>query len=249
MTSVVSGPDYVELRKNYTFLPEQERVGESWQDRMVLQYHQHLYKDYVLANTTRVHSHKQLGLRWRTEKEVRIGKGSSSCGNLQCPGIIENGSKKTVEAKQVLALYLNSTYPSNEAEEVENLSVLFHGTFLSDYEVPFTYKEHGTKKTELVKVCLCARCAPLLFVSRGDPTPSLTARQNRDGRKEESDPSKEKHSEAGVSLDHMNRHSQLPNDSTTHASSSSTSEASTSSPHDTTKRTASSHGRTREEES
>jgi hypothetical protein len=53
-----------------------------------------------------------------------------------------------------------------EREERERLSRVPHGIGLHDYEVDFTYVEGGARKRELVKVRLCLRCAPLLFVAR-----------------------------------------------------------------------------------
>ena len=52
-------------------------------------YHSHLYKEYVLADLSRVKSGKDghggpVGLRWRTEREVKEGRGFTSCGNLAC---------------------------------------------------------------------------------------------------------------------------------------------------------------------
>ena len=37
---------------------------------------------------------------------------------------------------------------------------------MHDYEVDFVYVEQRIKKRELVKVRLCLRCAPLLFVAK-----------------------------------------------------------------------------------
>lgn len=56
---------------------------------MVQHYHSHLYKEYVLADLSRVLSGSKgrggpVGLRWRTAAEVRDGKGFTSCGNLAC---------------------------------------------------------------------------------------------------------------------------------------------------------------------
>ena len=50
--------------------------------------------------------------------------------------------------------------------ERARLSDVPHGIGLHDYEVNFAYVEGGTRKRELVKVRLCLRCAPLLFVAR-----------------------------------------------------------------------------------
>ena len=51
---------------------------------MVHHYHSHLYKEYVLADLSRVLSDGGVGLRWRTENEVKSGRGFTSCGNLAC---------------------------------------------------------------------------------------------------------------------------------------------------------------------
>jgi len=53
-----------------------------------------------------------------------------------------------------------------ERSEQKRLSRLPHGVGLHDYEVDFVYIEYRTRKQELVKVCLCLQCAPLLFVSK-----------------------------------------------------------------------------------
>lgn len=53
-----------------------------------------------------------------------------------------------------------------ERSEQKRLSRLPHWAGLHDYEVDFVYAEHRIRKRELVKVRLCLRCAPLLFVSK-----------------------------------------------------------------------------------
>jgi len=47
----VSNADRAELERHYTFLPKKYQI-DKWQDRMVQQYHSHLYKEYVLADLT-----------------------------------------------------------------------------------------------------------------------------------------------------------------------------------------------------
>lgn len=70
--------------------------------------------------------------------------------------------------------------PRTEQEEQTRLQKLPHGMLLADFEVPFTYTEDKESKTELVKLRLCARCAPLLFLSKGETThPALSARRAR----------------------------------------------------------------------
>ena len=69
----------------------------TWQDRMVEHYHSHLYKEFVLADLSRVLEGK-VGLRWRTESEVKSGEGFRTCGNLKCESI-ECINKETKEKK------------------------------------------------------------------------------------------------------------------------------------------------------
>ena len=88
--------DYAQLRQHFQFvLPDTndgdngQKYGSTWQQRMVQHYHSHLYKEYVLADLSRVRSGKggrggPVGLRWRTAQEVKDGKGFRSCGNLAC---------------------------------------------------------------------------------------------------------------------------------------------------------------------
>lgn len=83
-------PDYDELRSHYRFvLPDDDetiynnntttandnnrkKYGSTWQERMVKTYHQGLYKEYVLADLSRVLDIGKIGLRWRTETEVSM---------------------------------------------------------------------------------------------------------------------------------------------------------------------------------
>ena len=51
---------------------------------MVQNYHKCLYKEYVLADLSRVLDIGKIGLRWRSEKEVADGRGFRCCGNLMC---------------------------------------------------------------------------------------------------------------------------------------------------------------------
>jgi protein FRA10AC1 len=100
--------DYDELRAHYRFvLPDDDEMinddnnttttttndnnrkkyGSTWQERMVKNYHKGLYKEYVLADLSRVLDIGKIGLRWRTEVEVKNGRGFRCCGNLTCRGV------------------------------------------------------------------------------------------------------------------------------------------------------------------
>lgn len=154
---IVSSADQAELERHYQFVPTAKNDNK-WQDRMVRNYHEHLYKEYVLADLTRP---GQVGLRWRTESEVRCGKGHTSCGNKHCPSYKAVGQVKV--NPNLLRAYSESPMPKTESEEQVLLGSLPFGIGSTDYEVPFRYQERGKAKQELVKLRLCLRCAPLLF--------------------------------------------------------------------------------------
>lgn len=168
--SAVTDQDRETLRRHYTFLPDAASPRSRWPQRMVAHYHEHLYKDFVLANMTRVQK-QQLGLRWRTAAEVQAGRGSETCGNLDCP----HGVGPTRASDYYYRDSHHYYCPTTEQEEKARVEKLPHGTLLADFEVPFTYKEQGLRKTELVRLRLCVRCAPLLFQSKGDKHPYLAA--------------------------------------------------------------------------
>jgi hypothetical protein len=169
---VASAADHAELEQHYSFLPDNKK-DSTWQDRMVQHYHSHLYKEYVLADLTRP---GQVGMRWRTEAEVQRGKGHLTCGNKHCPSYQNGGDDQSTT--ETLRQYLASKEPTEEVEELKLLKDIPYGSGLHDYEVPFTYQEREENKTELVKLRLCLRCAPLLF-RKHNVAEALKAREAR----------------------------------------------------------------------
>ena len=71
-----------------------KRSEESPAEQLAHAYYDSLFKEYCLADMSRIPRHRtadedpdvfmQLGLRWRTEAEVRSGKGERVCGNVSC---------------------------------------------------------------------------------------------------------------------------------------------------------------------
>jgi len=102
--------DWEALRSHFQFvLPDEEedspssgakKYGSTWQDRMVQHYHSHLYKEYVLADLSRVLEIGKVGLRWRTEDEVKSGRGFRSCGNLKCQSVCNNISSTSLTTEK-----------------------------------------------------------------------------------------------------------------------------------------------------
>jgi hypothetical protein len=178
----------------------------TWQSRMARRYEAHLYREFVLADLTRYQT-GQIGLRWRSKDEVYSGKGFDTCGNKHCPSYHSpgGGSSRDIEAarwaslsrtsKDSVSQYYLSIQKRNEQailgkesqrgeyneeeeeEEIMALSKLTYGCGLADYEVPFSYVEQETSKTELVKLRLCLRCAPMLFHGRGGSLGAKKARE------------------------------------------------------------------------
>jgi len=76
--------DYDVLREEYRFIRTDEDNDDSqFEKRMSKKYYDKLFKEYCLADLSR-YKHGQIGLRWRTEKEVFVGKGQFICGNKKC---------------------------------------------------------------------------------------------------------------------------------------------------------------------
>ncbi|KAL8154372.1 hypothetical protein V2J09_012132 [Rumex salicifolius] len=72
------------LREGYRFIrTEEDDMDTSWEQRLVKRYYSKLFKEYCIADMSKYKSGK-IGLRWRTEKEVRSGKGQFICGNKHC---------------------------------------------------------------------------------------------------------------------------------------------------------------------
>lgn len=74
--------DYELLKQHYKFIiPDDEDDNDDRAARMVRHYHQYLFKEFALAD---IRSARQVGLRWRTAKEVAEGIGQFTCANLRC---------------------------------------------------------------------------------------------------------------------------------------------------------------------
>ena len=62
---------------------EQDDVDDSWEARMARRYYAKLFKEYCIADLSR-YKEQKIGMRWRVEKEVVVGKGQFTCGNKRC---------------------------------------------------------------------------------------------------------------------------------------------------------------------
>lgn len=72
------------LRSAHRFLRSSDDDNDtSWESRLAAKYYSRLFKEYAIADLSRWRE-KQLGLRWRTEREVVSGKGQFTCGAKGC---------------------------------------------------------------------------------------------------------------------------------------------------------------------
>lgn len=98
------------IRENHRFLWEEEDEATTWGQKLAKTYYDRLFKEYCLCDLSR-YKEKKVGMRWRTEKELIVGKGQFFCGNVHCStqenldtwevlfGYIEHGQKKNALVK------------------------------------------------------------------------------------------------------------------------------------------------------
>ena len=194
-----SASDYEELRKAHRFVRSENADGEggkrqkgnhkdnTWQHRMAKRYESELYREYVLADLTRVHlKGSPIGLRWRTKVEVLKGKGERTCGNKHCPSYGCSKLPSSIHYEDIPFLDDDESESTIRAE-LSRLSSMEYGAGLHSYEVPFSYVEDSISRRELVKLRLCIKCAPLLFYDKGGVIGAKKARDSHLGRKTSSD--------------------------------------------------------------
>jgi len=98
------------VREHHKFLWDDDEGEDSWEVQLARRYYDKLFKEYCIIDLSRYKENK-FGMRWRTEKEVTLGKGQFVCGNKKCDetrklrtwevnfGYIEHGEKKNALVK------------------------------------------------------------------------------------------------------------------------------------------------------
>ncbi|CAR31477.1 Protein FRA10AC1 homolog [Caenorhabditis elegans] len=78
------------LKKHHRFVwSEDDEINasqpdkNSWETRMAKKYYDKLFKEYCIVDLSMYKTNK-IGMRWRTENEVKEGKGQLSCGARKC---------------------------------------------------------------------------------------------------------------------------------------------------------------------
>ncbi|XP_032671942.1 protein FRA10AC1 homolog [Odontomachus brunneus] len=108
--------DYDVIRENHKFLWDQDKdIPDTWGAKLAKKYYDKLFKEYCICDLTYYKSNK-VALRWRTEKEVIVGKGQFECGSKTCKekenlrswelnfGYEEHGEKKNALVKLRLCI-------------------------------------------------------------------------------------------------------------------------------------------------
>lgn len=77
--------DYDTLKETYRFVRSEVDDDElqDWELRLAKKYYDKLYKEYCIADL-KYYEKGKVGMRWRSEKEVIIGKGQFTCGERKC---------------------------------------------------------------------------------------------------------------------------------------------------------------------
>uniref|UniRef100_A0A8R1DMF8 Protein FRA10AC1 homolog n=1 Tax=Caenorhabditis japonica TaxID=281687 RepID=A0A8R1DMF8_CAEJA len=75
--------DFDVLNEHHKFVWNEEDQPDSWEKRMAKKYYEKLFKEYCIVDLSMYKSNK-IGMRWRTETEVKDGKGQLMCGTRKC---------------------------------------------------------------------------------------------------------------------------------------------------------------------
>lgn len=136
--------DFDAMKSAYKFAPppitSSERSAEvsDYKERMAESYHSRLYHNYGIVDLSRC----------STPSSTSGGSGSNPIGvRWRTKKEVENGFGVTS---------CGGRHCKSTAQQSE----------LTEYEVPFEYKESGTKKCELVRVRLCRDCSLKLLQGR-----------------------------------------------------------------------------------
>lgn len=98
------------IQQNHKFLWEEGDKTDSWELQFAKRYYDKLFKEYCIADLI-LYKENRIALRWRTEKEVIVGRGQFICGNKKCAekndlktwevnfAYVEHGAKKNALVK------------------------------------------------------------------------------------------------------------------------------------------------------
>ncbi|XP_059608272.1 protein FRA10AC1 homolog [Phlebotomus argentipes] len=71
------------IRENHQFLWDDSEQNLSWERQLAKSYYSKLFREYCICDLSQ-YKRNQVGLRWRTENEIVLGRGQFLCGNKHC---------------------------------------------------------------------------------------------------------------------------------------------------------------------
>lgn len=74
------------LQENHRFLWDEKasiEAEKNWDARLAKRYFDKLFKEYCIADLSQYEKNR-IAMRWRTEEEVKNGKGQFICGSKKC---------------------------------------------------------------------------------------------------------------------------------------------------------------------
>ncbi|XP_035231947.1 LOW QUALITY PROTEIN: protein FRA10AC1-like [Stegodyphus dumicola] len=98
--------DHDIIKENHRFLWEDDDETHTWGEKLAKKYYDRLFREYCLCDLS-YYRKQRIGLRWRTENELVIGKGQFFCGSIHCNendnlnsweirfGYVEHGESKS----------------------------------------------------------------------------------------------------------------------------------------------------------
>ena len=125
--------DYDIVKQNHRFLWDDVQDQDlSWEQKMAKRYYEKLFKEYCICDLSRYKENK-IAMRWRTENELKIGKGQFICGKRKCD-----------EREKLRTWEVNFAY----IEETEKKNALVKVRLCPDCSYKLNYVH---KKKEIVK--------------------------------------------------------------------------------------------------
>ena len=129
------------IRENVKFVYDEEDEESEltdWNQRVAKRYWDKLYKEYAIGDLTYFKT-GQIGMRWRTEKEVVSGKGQFVCGNKFCQ-----------ESEGLCSWEINFSY--REGDEKKNTLVKIRLCPDCSFKLNYKKQHKPSKKRKLDKV-------------------------------------------------------------------------------------------------
>jgi protein FRA10AC1 len=93
------------------FVRSDQNEESTWEQRVAKKYYDKLFKEYAICEL-KFYKQGKIALRWRTEKEVMVGKGQFMCASTQCD------SNKGLKSWEVNFSYVEDGEKKNELVKV-----------------------------------------------------------------------------------------------------------------------------------